>query len=115
MTVLLSLMVSSVLVGPLCVEKFQIVGLTPAVAHLLCVHMVTLVLGCGGHGSVLLQLWLNFQPRIEMASYNCAVETQLCPDVLLLLFLECICCSSGNDNWTYLCTIHLDPLVPNFF
>ena len=48
-TVLLSLMVSDVLVGPLCVENFQLVGLTPAVAHLLCAHMVPLVLGCGGH------------------------------------------------------------------
>ena len=114
-TVLLSLMVSDVLVGPLCVETFQLVGLTPTVAHLLCAHMVPLVLGCGGHGSVLLPLWLHFQMRIEMASYNCAGENQLCPAVLLLLFLECICCSSDNDPWPYLCTIHLDPLVPNFF
>ena len=60
-TVLLSLMVSAVLVGPLCVEKFQLVGLTPAFSHLLCAHMVPLVLGCGGHGSVLLPLRLNFQ------------------------------------------------------
>ena len=44
--VLLSLMVPAVLVGPLCVEKFQLVGLAPAVAHLLCAHMVLLVLGC---------------------------------------------------------------------
>ena len=115
LTVLLSLMVSAVLVGPLCVEAFQLVGLTPAVSHLLCAHMVPLVLGCGGLGSVLLPLWLHFQIRIEMASYNCAGETQLCPAILLLLFLECICCSSGNDPWPYLCTIHIDPLVPNFF
>ena len=85
---LLSLMVSAVLVGPLCVENFQVVGLTPAVAHLICAHMVPLVLGCRGHGSVLLPLWLHFQLRIEMASYNCAGETQLCPAVLLLLFLD---------------------------
>ena len=114
-TVLMSLLVPAVLVGPLCVEKFKLVGLTPAVAHLLCAHMVPLVLGCRGHGSVLLPIWLNFQLSIEMASYNCARETQLCPDVLLLLFLECMCCNSGNDTWPYLCTIHLDPLVPNFF
>ena len=114
-TVLLSLMVSAVLVGPLCVEKFQLVGLTPAVAHLLCAHMVPLVLGCGGHESVLMPLWLNFQLRIKMTSCNCAGETQLCLAVLLILFLECIFCSSGNDPWPYLCTIHLEPLVPNFF
>ena len=115
MTVLLSLMVSDVLVGPLCVENFQLVGIMPAVAHLLCAHMVPLVLGCRGHESVLLPLWLYFQLRIEMASCNCAGETQLCPAVLLLLFLECICCSSGNDPWPYLCTIHLDPLnCPTF-
>ena len=115
MAVFLSLMVSAVLVGPLCVENFQLVGLTPTVAHLLCAQMVPLVMGCGGRGSVLLPLWLHFQLRIEMAYYNCAGETQLCPAVLLLLFLECICCSSGNDPWPYLCTIHIDPLVPNFF
>ena len=50
-----------------------------------------------------------------MASYNCEGETKLCPYVLLLLFLEYIYCSSGNDPWPYLCTIYLDPLVPNFF
>ena len=83
-TVFLSLMVSAVLVGPLSVEKFQLVGLTPAVAHILCVHMVPQVLGCGEHGSVLLPLWLHFQLSIEMESYNCAGETQLCPSVLLL-------------------------------
>ena len=44
-------MVSAALVGPLCVENFQLVGLTPAVAHLLYAHMVPLVLGCGGHGA----------------------------------------------------------------
>ena len=87
MTVLLSLLVPVVLVGPLCVENFQLVGLTPTVAHLLCAHMVPLVLGCGGHGSVLLPLWLHFQLRIEMESYNWAGETQLCPAVLLLLCL----------------------------
>ena len=114
-TVLLSLMVPAVLVGPLCVENFQLVGLTPAVAHLLCAHMVPLVLGCGGHESVLLPLWLHFQLRIEMASYNSAGETQLCPAVLLLLFLEYIYCSSVNDPWPYLYTIHLDLLVTNFF
>ena len=113
-TVLLSLMVSAVLVGPLCVENFQLVGLIPAVAHLLCAHMVPLVLGCGGHGSVILPLWLHFHLRIKKASYNFAGETQLCPAVLLLLFLECICCNSVNDPSPYLCTIHLDPLVPNF-
>ena len=114
-TVLLSLMVPAFLFGTLCVEEFQLVGLTPTVAHLLCAHMVPLVLGCRGHGSVLLPLWLHFQLRIEMASYNCAGETQLCPAVLLLLFMECICCSSGNDPWPYLYTIHLDLLVTNFF
>ena len=67
-TVLLSLMVPTVLVGPFCVENSQLVGLTPAVAHLLCAYMVLLVLGCGGHESVLLPLWLHFQLRIEMAS-----------------------------------------------
>ena len=115
MTVLLSLLVPAVLAGPLCAEKIQLFGLTPSVANLLCVHMVPLVLGCRGHGSVLLPLWLHFQLRIEMESYNCVGETQLCPVVLMLLFLECICCSSGNDPWPYLCTIHIDPLVPNFF
>ena len=115
MTVLLSMMVYGVLFGPLRVGKFQLVGLTPAFAHRLCAHMVPLVLGCGGHGSVLLPLWLHFHLRIEMASYNCAGETKLCPAVLLLLFLECICCRNGNDHWPYLCTIHLDLLVPNFF
>ena len=114
-TVLQYLIVYAVLVGPLCVENFQLVSLTPAVAHLLCAHMVPLVLGFDGHGSVLLSLWLHFQLRIEMASYNCAGETLLCQAVLLLLFLECICCSSGNDPCPYICTIHLDPLVPNFF
>ena len=67
-TVLLSLMVPAVLVGPLCVKTFQLVGLTPVVAHLLCEHMVPLVLVCGGHESVMLPLWLHFQLRIEMAS-----------------------------------------------
>ena len=65
---LMTLWVPTGVVGPVGVGKFQLVGLTPAVAHLLCAHMVPLVLGCGGHGSVLLPLWLNFQLRIEMAS-----------------------------------------------
>ena len=68
MNVLMTLWVPAVLVGPLCVEKIQLVGITPAVAHLLCAHTVPLVLVCGGHGSVLLPLWLHFQLRIEMAS-----------------------------------------------
>ena len=59
-TVLISLLIPAVLVEPLCVEKFQLVGLTPVVAHLLCAHMGPLVLGCGGHGSVLFLLWLHF-------------------------------------------------------
>ena len=67
-TVLLSMLVPDVLVGPLCVENFQLVGLTPAFEHRLCAHMVLLVLVCGGHRSVLSQLWLHFQLRIEMAS-----------------------------------------------
>ena len=93
----MTLWVPAVVVGPLQVENFQLVGLTLAFEHLLCAHMVPLVLGCRGHGSVLFPLWLHFQLRIEMASYNCAGETQLCLAVLLILFLECICCSSGND------------------
>ena len=111
----MTLWVPAVVVGPLCVENFQLFGLMPTFSHLLYAHMVTLVLGCGGQGSVLLPLRLHFQPRIEMAYYNCEGETQLCLAVLLLLFLEFICCNIGNDPWTYLCTIHLDPLVPNFF
>ena len=71
----MTLWVPAVAVGPLRVEKYQLVGLTPAFAHLICAHMVPLVLGCRGHGSVLLPLWLYFQLRIEMASYNCAGET----------------------------------------
>ena len=51
--VLLPLLVPPVMVGPWRVEKFQLVGLTPAFDHRLCVHMVLLVIGCGGHGSVL--------------------------------------------------------------
>ena len=113
--VLMTLWVPAVVVGPLHVEKCQLVGLTPSFSHCLCAHMVPLVLGWGGHGSVMLPLWLHFQLRIEMASYICAGETQLCLAVLLLLFLECICCNSSNDPWPYLCTIHLDLLVPNFF
>ena len=112
---LMTLWVPAVVVGPLRDEKVQLVGITPAFAHRLCAHMVPLVLGSGGHGSVLLPLWLHFQLRLKMASFNCAGETQLCPAVLLLLFLECIFCNSGNDYWPYLCTIHLDTLVPNFF
>ena len=113
--VLMTLWVPSVVVRLLRVENFHLVGLTTAFVHLLCSHTVPLVLGCGGHGSVLLPLWLHFQLRIKIASYNCVGETQLCPAVLLLFFLECICCNSGNDTWPYLCTIHIDPLVPNFF
>ena len=68
MAVLLSLWVLAVVVGPWRAEKFQLVGLTPAFAHHLCADMVLLVLGCGGHESVMLPVWLNFQLRIEMAS-----------------------------------------------
>ena len=68
----MNLWVPAVVVGPLRVENVQLVGRTPAFAHRLCVHMVPLVLGCEGHGSVLLPLWLHFQLRIEMVSYNCA-------------------------------------------
>ena len=114
MAVLLPLWVPDVVVGPWRVKTFQLVVLTPVVAHLLCAHMVPLVLGCGGHGSVMFPIWLNFQLRIEMASYNRVGETQLCLAVSLLLFLECICCNSGNDPWPDLCTIHLYLLVPNF-
>ena len=110
----MTLWVPAVVVGPLRVENFQLVGLTPTFAHLICAHMMPLVLGCGGYVSVLLPLWLHFQLRSDMASYNCAGETQLCPDLSLLLFIECICCNSGNDPWPDLCTIHLDLLVPNF-
>ena len=58
--VLMTLWVPAVVVGPLCVEKIQLVGLTPAFVHHLCAHMVPLLLGCGGHGSVLSLLWLHF-------------------------------------------------------
>ena len=68
----MTLWVTAVVVGPLRVENFQLVGLTPAFAHLLCAHMVPLVMGCGGHGLVLFPLWLHFQLRIELASFNCA-------------------------------------------
>ena len=51
--VLMPLCEPSVVVGPWQVEKFQLVGLTPAFEHRLCAHMVLLVLGCGGHVSVL--------------------------------------------------------------
>ena len=64
----MTLWVPDVVVGQLNVEKFQLVGLMPEFAHLLCAHMVPLVVGCGGNGSVLLPLWLHFQLRIEMAS-----------------------------------------------
>ena len=64
----MTLWVPAVVVGLLLVEKFQIVGLTPAFEHRLCAHMVLLVLGCGGHGSVLSPLWFHFPLRIEMAS-----------------------------------------------
>ena len=40
----MTLWVPFVVVVPLCVEKFQLVGLTPAFAHCLCAHMVPLVL-----------------------------------------------------------------------
>ena len=69
---LLPLWVPVDVVGPWLVEIFQLVGLTPAFEHHLCAHMVLLVLGCGGHGSVLSPLWLHFPLRIEMASYNVA-------------------------------------------
>ena len=46
----------SVVVGPWCVEKFQLVVLTPAFEHRLCAHMVPPVPGCGGHVSVLMPL-----------------------------------------------------------
>ena len=72
MDVLITMWVPAVVVGPLRVEIFQLVGLTPVFAHLLCAHMVPLVLGCEGHGSVMLPLWLHFHLRIEMASYNFA-------------------------------------------
>ena len=65
---LMTLWVPSVVVEPLSYENFQRARLTPAFAHHLCAHMVPLVLSCGGHGSVLLPLWLHFQLRIEMAS-----------------------------------------------
>ena len=64
----MNLWVPAVVVGPLRVENFQLVDLTPAFAHLLCAHMVPLVLGCGGYGSVLLPLWLHFPLIIKMAS-----------------------------------------------
>ena len=85
--VFMTLWVPAVVVGPLRVENSRLVGLTPAFVHRLCAHMVPLALGCGGHGSVMFPLWLHFQLRTEMASYNCAGETKLCPAVLLLLFL----------------------------
>ena len=64
----MTLWVPAVVVGLLRVENFQLVGLTPAFAYHLCAHMVPLVLGCGGHVSVLSPQCLHFQPRIEMAS-----------------------------------------------
>ena len=70
--VLLPLWVPDVVVIPWRVENFQLVGLTPAFEHRLCAHMVLLVLGCGGYGSVMSPLWLYFPLRIEMESYNCA-------------------------------------------
>ena len=66
--VLMTKWVTAVVVGPLRVETFQLVGITPAFSHRLCAHMVPLVLVYGGHGSVLSPLWLYFQLRIEMAS-----------------------------------------------
>ena len=62
--VFMTLWVPAVVVRPLRVENFQLVGLTPSFAHRLCAHIVPLVLGFGGHGSVLLPLWLHFQLRI---------------------------------------------------
>ena len=44
----MTLWVPAVVVGPLRVEKFQLIGLTPTFAHLLCAHIVPLVLGCRG-------------------------------------------------------------------
>ena len=64
----MTLWVPAVVVGPLHVENFQLVGLTLAFVHRLCAHMVPLVLGCGEHGSVMSPLWLHFQLRIIMAS-----------------------------------------------
>ena len=76
MAVLMTLWVPDVVVGPLRVENFQLIGLTPTFAHLLCAHIVPLVLGCRGHGSVLLPLWLHFQPRIEMESLQlCGINS----------------------------------------
>ena len=66
--VFMTLWIPAVVVGPLRIENFELFGLTPAFSHRLCAHMVPLVLGCGGHGSVLSPLWLYFQLRIEMAS-----------------------------------------------
>ena len=54
--VFMPLWVPAVVVQPWRVENFHIVGLMPAFEHGLCAHMVLLVLGCGGHGSVLLPL-----------------------------------------------------------
>ena len=71
----MTLWVPAVVVGPWRVENFQLVGLTPVFENRLCAHMVLLVLGCGGRGSVLSPLWLSFQLRIEMACWNCAGET----------------------------------------
>ena len=92
MTVLMSLLVPAVLVGPLCVENFQLVGLTPAVSHLLCAHMVPLVLGCGGHRSVMLPIWLHFQLRnqiciLQLCGKNSIVSgciTDLVPGMYML-------------------------------
>ena len=66
--VLMNLWVPAVVVGTWHVETFQLVVLTPAFEHRLCAHMVLLVLGCGGHRSVLSPLWLHFLLRIEMVS-----------------------------------------------
>ena len=74
----MTLWVPDVVVGPLRVENFQLVGLKPAFAHLLCAHMIPLVLGCGGHGSVLSLLWLNFQLMTEMASLQlCGINSNV--------------------------------------
>ena len=66
MAVLITLWVPAVVVGTWRVEKFQLVGLTPAFEHCLCAHMVPVVLCCGGRVSVLSPLWLHFPLSIEM-------------------------------------------------
>ena len=53
LAVVMPLWEPDVVVGPWCVEKFQLVVLIPAFEHRLCAHMVLLVPGCGGYVSVL--------------------------------------------------------------